>query len=198
MAACHGKNQNEVSSSPSFRDAATILEDDEQENGDGYTDGTWCADVEYYNPNTATRHTYQLNVEVEAGELTEIHWPNGGWLDESHFTAEDISDGECSFVSDKGYRYTITLTSQGGCTTTDGYRMRRDAEEEMEGIICSECGREKGDYEELCRACKRKKEAAETCPKCYGYKNDWEPICSSCKDDAEEAARNDSEDKEDE
>lgn len=81
-----------------------------------YKDGTWCADVEYYNPNTGTRHTYTLNVEVANGELTEIEWPNGGWLDESHFTAEDITSGECSFDSDKGNTYTVTLEYKGGCS----------------------------------------------------------------------------------
>ena len=29
-----------------------------------YPDGTYCAEVEYYNPNTGTRNTYNLDVEV--------------------------------------------------------------------------------------------------------------------------------------
>lgn len=55
-----------------------------------YSDGTWCADVEYYNPHTGTRNTYALDVEVQNGELTQINWPNGGWLDESHFLWQKI------------------------------------------------------------------------------------------------------------
>ncbi len=79
------------------------------ENSDEYSDGTYCAEVEYYNPSTGTRNTYDLDVEVESGELTVIHWPNSGWLDNSHFSPEDITDGECEFTSDRGYRYTVTL-----------------------------------------------------------------------------------------
>lgn len=59
-----------------------------------YPDGTYCAEVEYYNPNTGARNTYDLDVEVEEGDLTVINWPNGGWLDDTHFSPENISAGE--------------------------------------------------------------------------------------------------------
>jgi hypothetical protein len=146
-----------------------------------YSDGIWCAEVEYYNPNTGTRNTYDLDVEVDGGELVQINWPNGGWLDETHFTSEDITDGECSFTSDKGYEYTITLTSKGGgCGSSDGYRMQNDIEEDMADITCPVCGEEKETYENECYNCKQKKE---TCPKCYGYKMKWDEICDDCQDD---------------
>lgn len=76
-----------------------------------YEDGTYCADVTYYNPNTGTRRTYNLNVEADNGELTKIYWTNGGWLDNSHFKPPEISDeGYSSFTSDKGYQYSIQIT----------------------------------------------------------------------------------------
>lgn len=168
---------------PLFRSSA------EEDDGEvEYSDGTWCADVEYYNPNTGTRNTYELDVEVENSELVQINWPNGGWLDQSHFTAEDISSGECSFTSDKGYEYSITLKEKGGCAYTDGYRMRRDIERDVQKSICSRCGDEKESYENLCDDCK---DEAETCPKCNGMKFEWEKICSSCKDEMEEKVDND-------
>jgi hypothetical protein len=47
---------------------------------------------------------------VESNELTTIYWGNGGWLDEDHFSSEELdSDGSCSFTSDKGYEYTVTI-----------------------------------------------------------------------------------------
>ena len=79
--------------------------------GEGY-DGKYCADVEYYNPNTGTSSTYTLNVEVEDNTLVTIYWPSGGWLDESHFEPQDISDGNCSFTSDVGYDYEVTITGE--------------------------------------------------------------------------------------
>ena len=86
-----------------------------QEATGDYPDGTYCADVEYYNPNTGTRKTYELDVEVENGDLVQINWSNGGWLDESHFEPGDISSGSYSFTSDEDYEYTVTLGDFGGC-----------------------------------------------------------------------------------
>jgi hypothetical protein len=86
---------------------------------DAYPDGTYCAEVDYYNPDTGTRSTYTLNVEVEDNELTVIQWPNGGWLDSSHFTPEELdSDGSCSITSDVGNQYDIQITGSE-CSFTD-------------------------------------------------------------------------------
>lgn len=74
-------------------------------------DGEHEAEVQYYNPHTGTSSTYTLTVDVENGEVVKIYWPNGGWLDESHFTGADLDeDGNASFTSDKGYEYNITIT----------------------------------------------------------------------------------------
>lgn len=107
---CSGKTDKN-SYEEDYESARRLDDDDKAE----YSDGEWCADVEYYNPNTGTRNAYTLDVEVEGGELIRIDWPNGGWLDESHFVAEDISSGECSFTSDRGYEYTVMLNEKGGC-----------------------------------------------------------------------------------
>lgn len=176
-----------TNSSYNSSDETETSTDSEEE----YSDGTWCADVEYYNPNTGTRNTYSLDVEVENGELTQINWRNGGWLDESHFTPEDITSGECSFLSDKGYTYTVTLTTKGGgCGSSDGFRLQNDIEQDKKAVTCPVCGEEKDTYEDECDECKRKKE---TCPKCYGYKMEWDRICDNCKEE-EEAEEKEEED----
>ncbi len=162
--------------------------DNESEN-DGYLDGTYCAEVEYYNPSTGTRNTYDLDVEVENGELIEIHWPNGGWLDETHFNSEDISSGECEFTSDRGYRFTVTLGDFGGCGYTDGYKIRRDVNNDVEATTCPKCGEEKDEYDNYCFSCKREKEDEEenTCSRCGSYEYGINGgLCSSCKDINEE------------
>lgn len=82
-------------------------------NNDEFSDGEYCAEIQYYNQNTGKHSTYTLPVEVKNGELVKIQWENGGWLDESHFTAPDISDGTASFTSDKGYKYDIELIEKG-------------------------------------------------------------------------------------
>ena len=66
--------------------------------------------------------------------MTEIHWPNGGWLDDSHFTPPDISNGEASFTSDIGADYNVKIIgNEGDCSTssyvTDEDRILRQNED---------------------------------------------------------------------
>lgn len=108
------KNQNESGRDEEGLDSGVnFYPESSKENG--YEDGTYCAEVEYYNSITGTQSIYNLDVEVEGGELTVIHFPNGGWLDDSHFIPEDITDGNCTFTTDRGYEYTVTLQGFGGC-----------------------------------------------------------------------------------
>ncbi|MBK1895271.1 hypothetical protein [Chryseobacterium paridis] len=88
---------------------------DNEENEESVIDGTYCAEIDYFYYKTGTSSTYTLDVEVDNGELIQINWPNGGWLDDSHFSPEDISTGSCSFTSDAGYEYKVTLLNKGGC-----------------------------------------------------------------------------------
>ncbi len=72
-------------------------------------DGRYVAEVEYYNPRTGTRSTYTLWVEVEDGRLVTIYWPNGGWLDDDHFTPPEIVDGVAHFESDREVEYSVVI-----------------------------------------------------------------------------------------
>ena len=47
-----------------------------------YEDGTYDASVDYYNPKTGYSATYDLEVDVEDGEVVRINFPKGGWLDD--------------------------------------------------------------------------------------------------------------------
>lgn len=93
---------------------------------EGYSDGTYCAEVDYYYSETGTSSSYTLEVEIEDNELTVIHWPNGGWLDSSHFSPQDISDGETSFTSDAGVDYKVIITGSGGGCNTNSYATTED------------------------------------------------------------------------
>ena len=65
--------------------------------------------------------TYTLEVEIEDHELTIIHWPNGGWLDDSHFYPPDISDGFAEFESDKGVEYSVEIIGEEGDCNLSNY-----------------------------------------------------------------------------
>lgn len=149
-----------------------------------YPDGAYCADVEYYNPITGTRSTYELDVEVEGGDLVKIDWPNGGWLDETHFTPESISSGEVSFTSDRGYQYTVTLGDFGGGCYSGGSSLQNAVnndiekeEQEKADETCPECGFSKFAYDDYCSSCERKL----TCPECGDKKSKYDELCYSCE-----------------
>jgi len=93
----------------------------EGQTAEGFEDATYCAEVDYYNPNTGKSSEYTLEVDVESNEVTTIYWGNGGWLDEDHFTPELLDEqGECSFSSDRGYEYTVQILGQD-CDNLDTY-----------------------------------------------------------------------------
>ena len=112
--ACGGRSSSnsEDESSEYYNYESSYDEEEDEANNEkesGYKDGTYSAEIEYYNPETGTSSTYTLDVEIEDNELTVIHWPNGGWLDDSHFTPPNISSGNASFTSDEGYEYEVSI-----------------------------------------------------------------------------------------
>lgn len=114
--------------SPNSSELQSTDEYEEKSNADfyGYRDGTYCAEVDYYYSETGTSSTYTLNVDVEDNELVVIHWPNGGWLDDSHFVPVDISGGEASFTSDRGVDYTVRIMGEEGDCIVDYSALSED------------------------------------------------------------------------
>ena len=163
--------------------------DIEGQTADGFEDGTYCADVTYYNPNTGTNSDYVLEVEVENNELVQINFGNGGWMDEDHFYAQDLDDeGYCSFTSDRGYEYTVTITGKD-CGYTDLSSYRRDVQNDKEAVTCPNCGGDKDDYYTYCQSCTSRIEDEEenTCSRCGGFQYYvYGGLCDNCKRQDEE------------
>lgn len=149
------------------------------EDEENYPDGTYCSDVTYYNPNTGTENTYRLNVDVENNELVKIHWNNGGWLDESHFTPKQLDNsGYCSFTSDKGYEYKVQIRGSR-CNGTDEIEFGTD----KKASTCPKCGGDKETYYKYCNSCLEDIEE-HTCKKCGNYDSfmfSTDDECSDCK-----------------
>lgn len=150
----------------------------------GYEDGTYCADVEYYYSETGTRNSYTLEVEIESNQLVKIYWPNGGWLDDSHFETPDISDGSASFTSDRRVDYEVSINGKGGtCWESDYVKTEDDLiedyeDEERRDHTCTHCGAYSYDLDdELCQNCKNDV----TCPQCGSDKERYDDVCSSCE-----------------
>lgn len=172
---CKNKNKNYQSGS-SYSSSY-------DENEDGYSDGTYCAEIEYYYSKTGTRSTYTLEVEIEDNELTIIHWPNGGWLDDSHFYPPDISDGFAEFESDEGVEYSVEITGdEGDCFLSNNAPSEDSFVDDEEDQICPRCGYTKYDYDDYCESCTD--ELENTCSNCGAYEYGvYEGLCSSCLED---------------
>lgn len=96
-------------------DGVSAEEREESESVENYPDGTYCAEVEYSNPNTGTQSSYTLTVEVAKNEITQINFPQG-WLDNDNFNTELDENGNASFTSDSGYDYEVHITGgEDGC-----------------------------------------------------------------------------------
>lgn len=109
-----------VFDSPTNTNSNTESSYEDSDSRENYPDGTYSAEVNYYNPDTGTSSSYTLDVEVENNEVTIIHWPNGGWLDESHFTPQELdSTGSCSFTSDEGNQYDIQISELPSSSSTE-------------------------------------------------------------------------------
>jgi hypothetical protein len=81
---------------------------------EGYADGTYCAEVTYYNPNTGTTSDYTLSVEVVDNMVIQINFENGGWMDNDHMTPEELDEnGQCTIINERNYEYTVQITGEG-------------------------------------------------------------------------------------
>lgn len=74
------------------------------------SDGSHSATVEYYNPQTGYSQTYTLDVEVEDGEVIQIDFPNGGYLDEDHIAPSELDEeGNAHIDGDEGRTYEVQI-----------------------------------------------------------------------------------------
>ena len=103
---------------------------------DSFSDGKYCAEIQYYYSKTGTQSNYTLLVEVEEGKLIKIFWSNGGWLDDTHFIPPEIEGGSAEFTSYEGVHYTIKITGESDdCSTSDNSKNEDELIQEGEDNI---------------------------------------------------------------
>jgi hypothetical protein len=109
---CKSKSTDETyerSSSTETNTNNKISEEDEE----NYPDAKYCANVSYYNPNTETQSSYRLTVDIKNNKVIALDWPNGGRLEEDHFSGAELDEeGHTTFESDKGYNYDIQIVGK--------------------------------------------------------------------------------------
>ncbi len=82
---------------------------DDYEVEDEIEDGTHSATVHYFNPETGHTATYSLDVDVEDGEVYQINFPKGGWLDDSHISPTELEDGSATIIDDEGREFEVEI-----------------------------------------------------------------------------------------
>ncbi len=90
--------------------------DDNESDDDKILNGTYDASVDYYNPKTGYSATYELEVDVEDGEVVRINFPKGGWLDddihpsESRLSPVELDEnGEATMEDENGKTFEIKI-----------------------------------------------------------------------------------------
>ena len=106
---CAGNYSNNEDAGEYYNDDEIAQEENEDE-AYRYEDGTYSANVEYYNPETDYSATYTLKVKVEDNEVVEIDFPKGGWLDEDHISPAELDeDGQTTVEGEGGKTYEIDI-----------------------------------------------------------------------------------------
>lgn len=76
----------------------------------GFSDVSYSATVDYYNPETGYSQTYNLDVEVQDCMVVQINFPKGGWLDDDHISATEIDeDGNATLDGENGKTYEVHI-----------------------------------------------------------------------------------------
>lgn len=107
---------NDENTNTEFADDESESEDENLSETKNYEDGTYDASVDYYNPKTGYSVTYDLEVDVEDGEVVRINFPKGGWLDddvhpsESQLSPAELDeDGEAIMEDENGRTFEIKI-----------------------------------------------------------------------------------------
>ena len=101
-------------------------------------DGTYCAEIELFNPRTKDKKQFIQNVEVFENQITAINWEEYVWLPNDHFQPSTLDkNGEADLQTDLGYTYHIKITGPI-CHTVDRNVARFIEIHEMEEF-CPKC-----------------------------------------------------------
>ena len=85
-------------------------DDDTNSTSTDIKDGTYSATVDYHNPETDYSTTYTLDVEVIDNQVTQIDFPNGGYLDADHISPADLDDdGNADVDGEDGKTYHVHI-----------------------------------------------------------------------------------------
>ncbi|MGV0920516.1 hypothetical protein ACTS94_09070 [Empedobacter falsenii] len=80
---------------------------------DPIEDGKYCANIKV-KTNKSTK-TYQLTITAKNNYLQKIDWPNGGWLDNTHYKLPEFYENEAIFKDDRARKFEVKIIEKGEC-----------------------------------------------------------------------------------
>jgi hypothetical protein len=85
-------------------------DDNRDDSPKGIEDGSYTATVDYNNPDTGYAATYTLTVDISDGQVVQINFPSGGYLDDDHISPADIDeDGNANVEGEDGKTYAVHI-----------------------------------------------------------------------------------------
>lgn len=81
--------------------------------------GSYCADVRYYNPNTGTYSEYRAKVLVNNNILIKVEFPNG-WHDQDEFGYQNIKNKGVAVYIVRGTQFTVKINKISAANCYDG------------------------------------------------------------------------------
>jgi len=92
--------------------------DNNNKSNNKYKDGIYCSSILYSNPKTAFSNRYDLNIEIKENRIIKIFFKNG-YIDEHHFIAPDLSNGNPLITTDEGKIFNIYGISEMSCNSVE-------------------------------------------------------------------------------
>jgi hypothetical protein len=79
-----------------------------------FKDGIYCSKILYSNSKTGFSNNYNLNIEIKENKIIKIFFKNG-YIDESHFSAPDLSNERAVITTYEGKIFNIYGISETAC-----------------------------------------------------------------------------------
>jgi hypothetical protein len=81
-----------------------------------FPDGSYCADADYFNPNTRYKSAYRVQVEVKNMEVILVYFSGGRVIGEPSFRRAEVAKGRAEIVTDLGVEFKFrNLRSESEC-----------------------------------------------------------------------------------
>lgn len=100
------------------------------------SNGTYCADVDYYNSNSGTQSHYTLTAKVTNGKLVQLNFPSGGHIDKVEFGYVAFDADSIAYAKYKSKTYKVKLLNKGSDCFDNVPKAKRCKGTTKEGSRC--------------------------------------------------------------